>query len=124
MTKPAIRVVNIPPDDLLRANVEHVVRVFGTISEVPGRAKALQGLVFLGFPSVDDDPRPNWAIPEVRRFIERLDAEMPYFPYFLTGEVPFGCLRVYMYCLVDVSVNGAVQPRGLEVLVRRLELDV
>jgi hypothetical protein len=124
MDKPAIRIVNTSAEDLASCNVEHVVRVFGEISQLPGKAKVLRGLVFLGFPSVETDTRPNWHIPEVRQFIRKLDSEIPHFCYFLTGDVPFGFLRVYMYCLLDVKPDGSLQSQAFEALVRRLEKDV
>lgn len=124
MNKPAIRIVNTSAEDLATCNVEHVVRVFGEIGKLPGKAKALRGLVFLGYPSVETDPRPNWLIPEVRQFIRKLDSEMPHFCYFLTGDAPFGSLRAYMYCLLEVNADGSVQAGAFEALVRRLEKDV
>lgn len=124
MTDPAIRIVNTSADDLQRCNVEHIVRVFGGISQVPGKAKALRGLVFLGFPSVEKDARPNWQIPEVRSFVRTLDAQMPHFCYFLTGNAPFGFLRAYMYCLLDPGPDGAVQSTAFQSLIQRLERDV
>jgi hypothetical protein len=124
MDKPAIRIVNTSADDLARCSVEHVVRVFGQISQVPWQAKTLRGLVFLGFPSLETDPRPNWLVPEVRQFIRKLDSAMPHFCYFLTGEVPFGCLRIYVYCLLEVRQDGSIQPRAFVSLVQRLEQDV
>lgn len=124
MDKPAIRIVNTSADDLARCNVEHVVRVFGEISQLPGKAKLLRGLVFLRFPSVETDPRPNWLIPEVRQFVRKVDSEMPHFCYFLTGDVPFGFLRAYMFCLLDLKPDGSVQPQAFDPLVRRLEKDV
>lgn len=124
MEKPAIRMVNTAAEDLAQCNPEHLLRVFGEISEMPGRAKALRGLVALGFPSVDNDPRPNWQIAEVRKFIRKLDSGLPHFCYFLTSDVPFGFLRVYMYCLMDFQPDGGVQPQKIDALLRRLERDV
>jgi hypothetical protein len=124
MDKPTIRIVDTSAHDLAHCNVEHLVRVFGKISQLPGKAKLLRGLVFLGFPSVEDDPRLSWAIPEVRQFVRKLDGEMPHFCYFLTGEVPFGFLRTYMLCLLDINPDGSVQPQAFDPLVRRLEKDV
>lgn len=124
MDKPAIRVVNTSAEDLARCNVEHVVRVFGEICQVPGKAKQLRGLVFLGFPSVETDPRPNWLIPEVRQFVRKLDSELPHFCYFLAGDAPFGFLRAYMFCLLAVDESNNIQLQAFEELVRRLERDL
>jgi hypothetical protein len=124
MDEPAIRIVNTSADDLARCNVEHLVRVFGEISKSPAKAKALRGLVFLGFPSAETNSRPHWQIPEVRQFIRKLDREMPHFIYFLTGDVPFGFLRTYMYCLIDADPDGSIRPQAFQALIRRLERDV
>ncbi len=124
MDKPPIRIVNIPSNDLAACNIENLVRVFGGISQQPGKAKALRGLVFLGFPSFENDRRSNWAIPEIRDFIRKLDGTMPHFCYFLTTEVPFGFLRIYMYCLVNTNPDGSIQSQAFQALVTRLERDV
>ena len=124
MNKPAMRIVNTSAEDLKNCNVEHIVRVFGQISQQPGSAKSLRGLVFLGFPSVETDQRPNWFIEDVRCFIRKLDNEMPHFCYFLTSDPPFGFLRTYLYCLLDIDPNGMVNPQSFEPLIRRLEQDI
>jgi hypothetical protein len=122
--KPAIRMVNTSAEDLQNCNVEHLVRVFGGVSQQPGKAKLLRGLVFLGFPSAEAQRQPNWRIPEVRAFIRKLDREMPYFSYYLTADAPFGFLRTYMYCLLDPEPDGGIQPQKFQLLVQRLERDV
>jgi hypothetical protein len=119
-----IRIVDTLPEDLTSCNVEHLVRVFGQISQQPGKAKELRGAVFLGFPSVESDPRPNWLIPEVRQFIRKLDSEMPHFSYFLLADVPLGFLRPYMYCLLDFQPDGNILPTAFMPLIRRLEKDI
>ena len=115
--------MDILPEDVVRCNVDHIVRLFGEIGQLPEKAKALRGLVFLGFPSFENDPRPNWLIPEIRQYIQKLDSKIPHFCYFLTSEVPAGFLRAYMYCLLDINLEGSI-PQAIWGLVQRLEKDV
>lgn len=96
----AIRVLNIAERDVQGRNVADLVRVFGNISEAPEDAKQLRGKVILGFPSYDGDARPNWAIPEIRGFVQALDNALAYFPYFLVGDPVLSHLLFYLLCLV------------------------
>lgn len=124
MDRDTIRIVETLPEDLEAGNTQHVVRVFGQISQRPGDARQLRGRVFLGFPSYDDDPRPNWRIPAIRTFVRRLHDQLPHFPYFLIPDVALEAPLVYMLCLVDVREDGAFVPAALIQTVERVEGDV
>jgi len=96
----AIRVLNIAERDVQGRNVADLIRLFGNMSKAPEDAKQLRGKVVLGFASYDGDQRPNWAIPEIRGFVQALDSALPYFPYFLVGEPEVSHLLFYLFCLV------------------------
>jgi hypothetical protein len=92
--------------DLEGCDTQHIVRLFKEVAQVPKDAKAVGGSVFLSFPSCDDDPTPNWQIPIVRSFTQKLDAQLPHFPYFLTGDVLIGQVQQYIRCLVPLNCTG------------------
>ena len=102
MDESAIRFLNVKHQDILNANVADFTRLFGKIA--PEDAQRLRGKVVLGLPSFDSDPRPNWAIPEIRRFIQALDKALPFFPYFLVGDPALSFVLFYLLSLLP-SLN-------------------
>jgi hypothetical protein len=99
--KKPIRGVVTTAEDLEAGNVEHIVRVFTEVAQVPKHAKEVRSSVALEFPSYADDPRPDHTIPAIRQFIRALDAQMPYFLYFLVDNPAFRHMQFYLFCLVD-----------------------
>lgn len=107
--------LNVSRDDVERRHVADLTRVLGEISDDPQACRQLRGNVVLGFPSYDNDPRPNWAIPEIRGFVQRADAELPHLSYFLVGDPALGYILFYLLCLartVDLTTY-AVSPSEL-----------
>jgi hypothetical protein len=58
-------------------------------------------LVDVVFHGYDADPRGLSEIPEVRRYVQRLDADFPYWFYFLSKRS--SSLMVILSCMVSVS---------------------
>jgi hypothetical protein len=108
MDADAIRILEVPNEDIHQANVSNFVRVFAEIAQNPHNAKQLRGKIVVGFAIYDSDPRPNWAIPEIRAFIQALDREFPHFSYFLFGDPATEHLLFYLLCLtpLDVGADG------------------
>lgn len=110
MSRVPLRCMNFSHHDVLRGHIVDLARVIGQAVADPDACRALRGSVLLGFPSFDDDPRPNWAIPEIRNFVQRADAELPFLPYFLTGEPALEHILFYLICLtqsVDLTTYAA-----------------
>jgi hypothetical protein len=61
--------------------------------------------VDIAFHGYDLDPRELWEIPEVRRFVSKLDAEFPYWLYFLSKK--HSGLQCVAFCLLPTSKIGA-----------------
>jgi hypothetical protein len=80
---PEIRAIDISADDLRSENVTHFVRLFSPVTLKPSAAKELRGTLVLVSESLDSDARPNWQIPEWRRYLLKLFNELPHFSYFL-----------------------------------------
>jgi hypothetical protein len=78
-----VRMLQIEDNDLLSCNVAHFVRLFSKEKLAPSKAKRLWGSIVLTSGRCDKDSRPNWQIPEWRRYIARLFKELPHFSYFL-----------------------------------------
>ena len=66
--------------------------------------RLFQGRVDVVFEGWNDDPRELYEIPEVRTFLHRLDAEWPYWLYFLSTELE--TLRIVTLCLCDAGKAG------------------
>src|SRR5947209_7945219 len=78
-----IRMLQIDDKDLLSCNVANFERLFSKEKLLPSKAKQLWGSVALTTERCDKDPRPNWRIPEWRRYMARLFERLPHFSYFL-----------------------------------------
>lgn len=102
MEPDAIRFLEVQHDDIQQANVSTFVRIFSDIAQRSDDAKQLRGKCVIVLPSYDSDPRANWAIPEIRKFIQALDREMPHFAYFLFGDPTAEHLFFYLLCLVPI----------------------
>ncbi len=126
MNQDAIRMCNTSADDLEICNVGHFMRIFGELSKTPRDAKQFRSKVILGFPSYDQDPRPNHQIPAIRRFVRSLDEKLPHFLYFLVGDPTFGHIQFYLLCLLDLGGEGesTVSAKSFYALLRRKESDL
>ena len=71
--------------------------------------RMFQGQVGISFEGWDDDPREVYEIPEIRTFLHMLDAEFPYWFYFLSTE--FETLRMVAFCLCHASRAGVGMAR-------------
>lgn len=70
------------------------------------RLRSLRERCVLGFPSLNDDPREVWEVPEAQRLLRRVHEEMPYFPYYLEPTPALGATFLYFACLVPDAVDG------------------
>jgi hypothetical protein len=118
-----IRSLEIQQADLNACNVKNLVRPFAKI-EASGdtRLKHLRGTVIISFPSLDPDPRPNYFMPEVRRFIEQIYRELPHFLYYLTPEPLLGAVGMHVLSLLPNSEltirDNAAMPKDHACLAR------
>jgi len=65
----------------------------------------------ISFSGYDEDPRDLRHIPEVRAFVEKLDADFPYWLYFM--HLGFGGLRVITGCLAPLCKNEGAQASAI-----------
>jgi nucleoside-diphosphate-sugar epimerase len=77
-------------------------RELGLPLRFPGRREGrVTELIDLAVHGYDDDPRGLSEIPEVRRYIQGLDADFPYWLYFLSKRR--SSLMAILSCMVPVS---------------------
>jgi hypothetical protein len=96
---------------LLWVNVDQRALEAGDATEIANRVlkapfdeqQFLRARLGLLFPSVDDDPRPNWSIPNVRRFYANLDKLVPHFAFYLVDEPGVGQVRQLLMALADLQ---------------------
>jgi len=82
----------------------------------PDRCRQLRHSVAISVLGYDDDPRDLWRIPEVVEWIRLVDAEWPFWFYFISPERP-DWLKVIIYCLCKTErVQGgtSVSPDELQ----------
>ena len=101
--KQALRVIQIQDEDLEQGDISNLKRIFGRIVRVPKKAKLLRGNVAITFPKYDDDPREIYLLDDVRRYVQLLDAEFPYFLYFLDLAPELGQTFLWTTCLLPVT---------------------
>lgn len=77
-----IRELQITEADLLTCNISTFSRLFSRATLPPSEAKELRSSVVLTSAWCDADSRPNYLIPEWRRFVEALIVALPHFSYF------------------------------------------
>jgi hypothetical protein len=111
--------------DALSGNVTPLVKRF-TEQLTVDDAKAMRGSLLLTMPVFDPDSRPNWAIPECRRYIANVDETLPHFPYFLSANPILGQVRVYLASLVPMidMTTGAFRSDQMIELANRKADDV
>lgn len=100
-----LRQVYVDVPTLKRVDTSGLANGFGrsVIRKVGADAvRGLRGKVLLTY-DVDDDPRPIWRIPAVRRFTRRLHEAVPHLPYFLSLVPDFAQWLVMFAPLADVS---------------------
>lgn len=100
-----IRALQVMPYDLMKCNIRNFTRLFsveGADKKKLSELTLLLGKLTFTFP-VDDDPRVITKIPEVRKFIQKLHNEMPFFPIFLDFRPELSMFFMYFGCLADQS---------------------
>lgn len=116
----------------------HVQRIWVERGEVRPAVAALQrvladgetvhrfkGRVHLIFDGYDYDPRELWVIPEVHAYVRGLDAEFPYWLWFMAPDDPAllllvaCCCRVAAYGFHGERVSATVYPAEIAAFLDR-----
>lgn len=100
-----VRILAIQKNNLNEDMARHLAKLFSGIARNPAKAREARGRFVLEFPDYDSDPRPNYAIPEIRRFVRTLDGDCQYAAYFLYGDPSISHIQFYLLCLVDPQNN-------------------
>jgi hypothetical protein len=101
--KKALRVIQVQDEDLEQGDISNLKRVFERIVRVPKHAKLLRGNVAITFPKYDNDPKAIYLLDDVRRYIQLVDAEFPYFLYFLELAPELEQTFLWTTCLLPVT---------------------
>jgi hypothetical protein len=94
----------IPHDDVQACDTTTVLTALNSFLETQERVAWGRGRITLIFEGFDDDPRDVWNIPEIRRYIEKLDEQFPYWFYF--ADLDAHTLKVLALCLCRVVKVG------------------
>jgi tetratricopeptide (TPR) repeat protein len=122
MDTDAIRMLETSDEDVAEGSAKHVIRLLTDLADRPDQAKQLRGKIVLAFSTYDSDPRPNYLIPEIRRFIRSADEGLPHLPYFLLGDPAAGHLEFYLLCLIEPRTpeGGLLAIDLMEVIERKI----
>jgi hypothetical protein len=101
--------------DLDAGDASETIELFHKVVTVPKHAKALRGCIVFQFGRFDSDPRPNFVIPEVRRYTQLIDEAHPYFCYFLPE--PKEMTQVYSWLMSLASPVEPIAPNATGVKV-------
>ncbi len=106
----AVRELKIEDADLLSCNVATFERLFSPESLSSTSAWQLRGSIVLTSAWCDRDPRPNWKIPEWRKYLEELFNKVPHFSYFMLAVE-----KVYVGVILSVLPLEAlvIEDRGI-----------
>ena len=105
----------IPYADVLSSETITVLTALNSFLETRERVVWGRGRITLIFEGFDDDPRDVWNIPEIRRYIKKLDEQFPYWFYF--ADLEANTLKVLALCLcrvVKVDNGSTPDPEGLK----------
>jgi hypothetical protein len=91
----------IPRDAVLACDTEQMLMGLSVFVRSKVLAPQVQGHLRLAFEGFENDAREVWEIPEVRRFMARLDAVCPY--WFFLADLNSPTLHVIASCLCRVS---------------------
>lgn len=114
-----IRELGILDQDLDAGNASDVISIFSEVVMVPRTAKALRGSIVFKFGRFDEDSRPNFIIPEVRRFTAMVDHAHPYFCYFLI-ELP-EAMQIYSWIMSLASPAEPLSANASGMMVKPAE---
>lgn len=105
----------------LRPAVAALERVLANTETV----QRFKGRLHLFFDGYDDDPRELWVIPEVHAYVTALDAEFPYWLWFMAFDDPTllllvsCCCRVAAYGFHGDKVSTTVYPAEIAAFLDR-----
>jgi len=109
MDSDTIRMLEVSEEDLRNCDTGNLERVFGGLERRgPAYVQQLRAKTVLLFPSLDSDERPNYLIPECRRYLRRLYDNKPHFMYYLVPDNRMGAIAMHLLALAPMDVARAL----------------
>ena len=108
MPRASFSPIIVPRRDVERADCAPLLRRLRQEISTPSRMRAALGRVCVLFDGYDSDARPLWEVPEVRAFVEAVDAEFPH--WFFVADLKSPTLHLVTACLLTIGtpVEGIV----------------
>jgi hypothetical protein len=105
-------------DDVCRQDISSSLSTLKTLLRTPESARAYMERVDIAFDGYNEDPRELDEIEEVRSFVHKLDAEFPFWLFFLSKEMLGLQCIVFCHLLPFLTDEGKAEhhPRQLEEL--------
>src|SRR5665213_2622227 len=95
----------VPREAALACDTESTVMFLSVFVRSATLGPQSLGKVQMAFADYGDDPRELWEIPEVRRFVARIDEALPY--WFFLADLESDTLYVVACCVCRVSEVAA-----------------
>jgi len=91
-------------------DIDHALATLGKLL-VPEVARRVQEQLFFGIRGYEDDPKDLWEFPEVRMWMQDLNAEFPYWFYFMDlGPRSTLSFVAFSLCRYEKVPGGKVIP--------------
>jgi hypothetical protein len=101
---PELVMLQVTDGALKKNDISKFVDMFKPLTPSPD-LQSYRGRCMIVFPMYDNDPREVWQIPEARRYVQRLDAEIPYLPYFLVHDNRAWQVMFWLACLLQFKAS-------------------
>jgi hypothetical protein len=108
-------------DEVLKRDISSALATLQSLLQTPEKARAYKELVDIAFDGYNEDPRELDEIEEVREFAHRLDADFPFWLFFLSKHMPGLQCIVFCHLLPFLTDEGQAEhhPRQLEQLLAK-----
>ncbi len=107
--------VVVDRSDVEASDISSTTTVLSSVLVNKDTVERFRGRVDVGFHGYAHDPRELWEVPQVRSFCAKLDAEFPFWFYFLSTDRP--TLGAIACCLCSVTkVRPGVVSLGADLL--------
>lgn len=106
MVDAAIIVYMVVREEVERADIRRAQHFFKRLRATRELAYHCREKVEIGFYGYDDDERELFEIEEVRQYVASLDEAFPELFFFGRTELPNAVLRLFLFCVSEISWEG------------------
>lgn len=102
----------IPKEDIESGDLSNALTILNRIRVKKKMARHFRDKVDISIFGYQDDPRELFELPEVRKWVRKLDREFPYWFFFLSKEMPGLLFITYALCKYSKLPEGGFELNG------------